>query len=114
MSFEFKNCKERVDTFLYAHINDRKDFQSLWSIFKLLITLSHSQSIVERGFNVSADVATPNFKEETLVSLTIVYNGMKALDIDLSSSVVPKELLAHCRYGIYASFCKSNTIGVIN
>ena len=24
--FEFKNCKERVDVFLYAHINDKKEF----------------------------------------------------------------------------------------
>ena len=61
------------------------------------MTLSHSQSIVERGFSVNADVATPNLKEETLVSLRIVYDGMKAMDIDLSSFVVPKELLAHCR-----------------
>ena len=53
-------------------------------------------------------------KEETLVSLRIVYGGMKAMDIDLSSFVIPKELLAHCRYGIYASFCKSNASGVIN
>ena len=95
--FEFKNCKERVDAFLYAHINDRKELEPLWSVFKLLMTLSHSQSIVERGFSVNADVATPNLKEETLVSLRIVYNGMKAMDIDLSSFVVPKELLAHCR-----------------
>ena len=28
--FEFKNCKERVDAFLYAHINDRKELEPLW------------------------------------------------------------------------------------
>ena len=40
--FEFKNCKERVDVFLYAHINDKKEFQPLWSVFKLLLTICHS------------------------------------------------------------------------
>ena len=32
--FDFKNCKERVDVFLCTHIND-KEFQHLWSVFKL-------------------------------------------------------------------------------
>ena len=77
--------KKELIAFLYAHINDRKELEPLWSVFKLLMTLSHSQSIVERGFSVNADVATPNLKEETLVSLRIVYDGMKAMDIDLSS-----------------------------
>ena len=44
---EFKNCKERVDVFLYAYIND-KEFQPLWSVFKVLLTICHSQSMVER------------------------------------------------------------------
>ena len=38
--FEFKNCKERVDVFLYGHSNDKKEFQPLWSVFKLLLTIS--------------------------------------------------------------------------
>ena len=44
--FEFKNFKERVDVFLYAHINDKKEFQPLWTVFKLLLTICHSQSMV--------------------------------------------------------------------
>ena len=66
-------------------------------MFKLLMTISHSQSIVERGFSISADVATPNLKDETLVSLRMVHDGMNAMGIDLSKFVVPKELLAHYR-----------------
>ena len=48
---EFKNCKERVDVLLYAHINDKKEFQPLWSVFKCLLTKCHSQSMVERRFS---------------------------------------------------------------
>ena len=66
-------------------------------MFKLLMTISHSQSIVERGFSINADVATPNLKDETLVSLRMIHDGMNAMGIDLSKFVVPKELLAHCR-----------------
>ena len=111
--FEFKNCKERVDVFLYAHIND-KEFQPLWSVFKLLLTICHSQSMVERGFSINTDVVTPNLKNETLVSLRTVYDAINAMHIDLSSFVVPKELLAHCRYKIYAyKFCKKYSYSVL-
>ena len=100
--FEFKNYKERVDVFLYAHINDKKEFQSLWSVFKLLLTICKNQSMVERGFSINTDVITPNLKNETLVSLRTVHDTINAMVIDLSSFVVPKELLAQCRYKIYA------------
>ena len=59
--------------------------------------ISHSQSIVERGFSINANVITPNLKDETLVSLRMVHDGMNAMGIDLSKFVVPKELLAHCK-----------------
>ena len=44
-------------SFFYAHINDKKEFQPLWSVFKLLLTICHSQSMVERGFSVNNVVA---------------------------------------------------------
>ena len=74
--FEFKNCKERVDVFLYVCINDKKEFQPLWSVFKLLMTIFHGQSMVQRGFSVNNDVVTPNLRNETLVSLRTVYDAV--------------------------------------
>ena len=53
--------------------------------------------MVERGFSISADVATPNLKDKTLVSLRIVCDGMKTMGIDFSRFVVPTELLAYCK-----------------
>ena len=112
--FEFKNCKERVDVFLYAHINDKEKFQLLQSVFKLLLTICHSQSMVESGFSINTDVVTPNLKNETLVSIRTVYVAVKAMNIDLSSFVVPKELLAHWMYKIYAyKFSKKYSYSVL-
>ena len=92
--FEFMNCK---DVFLFAHISDKKEFQPLWSVFKLLLTICRSQSMVERGFSVNNDVVTPNFRNETLVSLQTVYDDVNYMNIDLSIFMISKELLAHCR-----------------
>ena len=62
--FKFKKCKERFDVFLYAHINDKKEFQPHWSVFKLLLIICHSQSMVERGFGINIVVVTRNLKNE--------------------------------------------------
>ena len=83
--FEFKNCKERVDVFLYAHINDKKEFQPLWGVFKLLLTICHSQAMAERGSSVNNDVVTPNLRNKTLVSLRTVYDAVNCMNFDLSN-----------------------------
>ena len=95
---EFQNCTQRVDTFLYTHLQNKKNFEGLWCVFKLLLTLCHRQSAVERGFNVNSDTVTPNLRNETLVSLRTVYDALKVLQIDVSKFVVTKELIGHCRY----------------
>ena len=93
--FEFKNCKERVDVFLYAHINDKKEFQPLWSIFKLLLTICHSQSMVERGLSVKNDMVTPNLRNETLVSLRTVCDAVNCMNIHLSCSKLVISVTEH-------------------
>ena len=70
----------------------------LLCVFKLLLTLCHIQSAVERGFSVNSDTVTPNLRNETLVSLRTVYDALKVLQIDVSKFVVTKELIGHCRY----------------
>ena len=58
--FDFKNNSERVDTFLYGHISDKKVLQSPWNVFQLLLTPSHSQASVEIGFSVNSEAVVPN------------------------------------------------------
>ena len=76
----------------------KQHFEVLWRVFKLLLTIGHSQSSVERSFSVNTDVAAPNLKDETLISLRTVYDSINAMNIDLTTFVVPKELVAQCRY----------------
>ena len=64
------------------HISMTRSF-SLWSVFKLLLTTCHSQSMVERGFSINNDVVTPNLRNETLVSLRTVYDAANCMNIDL-------------------------------
>ena len=40
---DFQNCTQRVNTFLYTHLQNKKNFEGLWCVFNLLLTLCHSQ-----------------------------------------------------------------------
>ena len=71
-------------------------------------------SMVERGFSINTDIVTPNLENKTLVSLRTVYVAINAMDTDLSSFVVPMELLAHCRYKIYVyKVCKKYSYSLL-
>ena len=59
----FRNNRERVDAFLYGYISDKKELQPLWKVFKLLLTISHSQASVEGGFSVNREAVIPNTQE---------------------------------------------------
>ena len=37
---DFKNNRERVETFLYVYISDKKELQPLWKVFRLLLTIT--------------------------------------------------------------------------
>ena len=76
MNLTSRIVRKELNVFLYAHIND-KEFQPIWSVFILLLTICHSQSMVERGFSVNNDVVTPNLRNETLVSHRTVYDAVE-------------------------------------
>ena len=42
------------------------EYQDLWLTMQLLLTLSHGQATVERGFSVNKEVLTPNLQEVSL------------------------------------------------
>ena len=46
----FNSIEDELDTFLFTHLGKKPRFEELWSLVKLLLTLSQCQSQVERGF----------------------------------------------------------------
>ena len=53
----FNNIEDELDTFLFTHLGKKPRFVELWSLVKLLLTLSHGQSQVERGFSINKDLS---------------------------------------------------------
>ena len=49
----FRIATDRLDSFLFAVLHEQKESQHLWITVQLLLTLSHGQATVERGFSVN-------------------------------------------------------------
>ena len=73
---------------------------------QLILTLSHGQATVERGFSVNKEVLAPNLQETSLVAMRLVHSSMQAAKCKVADFVVNDVLLSSCahvrnRYQIY-------------
>ena len=85
---EFDMRKECVDEFLSAYAGTCPEYKDIWSVCKLVFTLSHGQSFTERGFNISKVILDTNMQEEAVVSQRLVYDllqwsGKEVWEFDL-------------------------------
>lgn len=82
---EFKDFNpesgERLDVFLGKYMRDTQ-YEKLWDVFKIMLTISHGQALVERGYSVNKDLLIENMQERTVIALRHVYDGVSALDLD--------------------------------
>ena len=49
----FKIKTDRLDSFLFKVLQNQNESQQLWITMQLILTLSHGQTTVERGFSVN-------------------------------------------------------------
>ena len=72
---------------------------------KMIFTMFHGQSLVERGFSVNADTVDTNMREQTLVARRTVYDSVANLlgqqNINEPKAVakldINKDVLKYCR-----------------
>ena len=101
----FRIGTDRLDSFLFTVLHEQKESQHLWITVQLL-TLSHGQATVERGFSVIKEVLTPNLQETSLVAIRLVHSSMLAAKCKIADFVVSDALLKSCthaynRYNMY-------------
>lgn len=92
---KFEKSKDRIDSFYYDVIGAKKQYSHLWKVIKIVLTLSHGQALVERGFSLNKEIVVENFKEESLVVLRLVCDELKS--VDLHEVPITKELLSYAR-----------------
>ncbi len=67
---EFQNVAytSRLDKFRGNFLSGKTEFTALWDLIKNLLTLSHGQGAVERGYSINKDMLVENLKERSLVA----------------------------------------------
>ena len=74
------------------------EYQDLWLTMQLLLTLSHGQAIVERGFSVNKEVLTPNLQEVSLQAIRPVHSSVLAQNIKVADFIITEGLLPSCSH----------------
>lgn len=92
---KFSRSKDRLDTFYHDLFGTKKQYGDLWKVVKLILTLSHGQATIERGFSVNREVLVENIKEETLIALRFVCDELK--NVKIQDVPMTKELLSYAR-----------------
>ena len=65
--------------------NTQKTCEGLWTKVKFLLTLSHGQTAVERGFSVNKEALAPNLKEDSLKAKCLVHDTISVEQIEIAS-----------------------------
>ena len=95
-----------MDSFLSEILQMQVEYQDLWLTMQLLLTLSHGQAAVERGFSVNKEVLTPNLQEVSLQAIRLVHGSVLAQNIKVADFIITEALLSFCshasnRYNMY-------------
>ncbi|XP_070192249.1 uncharacterized protein [Littorina saxatilis] len=101
---DFDHTKEsdRLDVLLHSHLANKKQFQALWTVIRLLLLLSHGQATVERGFSVNKETSADNISELGLVARRQILNHIRqvggVLKVDMSKELLMSASSARSRY----------------
>ena len=112
---DFIPDSRRLDTFLGNYMQDHIQFAKLWDIFKMLLTISHGQASVERGYSVNKDMLIENLYEKTVVALRTVHVSISTLEdhftkLPLTPAMKRHVMSARMQYGLYLDEQKKESL----
>ena len=93
---DFNMDKERLDDFFMKFLNGVNHFPKIAEVVKFVLTLSHGQAAVERGFSISEKTLFENLGNDNLIAKHIVIDHM--LTHDLKAYDLPSVRSAHSKY----------------
>lgn len=72
----FDSANDRLDSFYWRYITGMKSVDKLAEVLKMILTLSHGQAAVERGFSVNKSLLVENLSTLSLISQRIVHDHL--------------------------------------
>lgn len=72
-------------------------YKNLLDFIKIVMTLSHGNAFMERGFSINKDCVVENQKEKSLIAQRVICDAIDAMNYPLHEFVVDKELIKCAR-----------------
>lgn len=106
---EFKDYDyktQRLDDFLRAHmVRNYNTFGRLWGVVQLLLTLSHGQASVERGFSINKGLLVDNLSENSICAQRVVFDYVQScgglLNVPITREVIVAAQSGRMKYKQY-------------
>ena len=108
LEFDYANKGHRLDAFYFTYLPGKSAYSSFSESLKIILTLSHGQAAVERGFSINKSILVDNLKTESLSSQRIVHDHMNVHDIESHEIIISPELRKSVRSSRqrYNDFCQ--------
>ena len=88
---------DRLDDFYFKEMKVSR-YKELSSVLIIILTLSHGQADVERGFSLNPGVLEDNIKEKSVVSKRIIKDHMISHDLQPDTVEITNELRKSCQH----------------
>ena len=82
-----------MDKFFSKLLENKEEYEQLWTTVEMLLTLSHGQPAVERGFSVNKEVLYPNLQEMSLRAIGLIYSSLSTEKTKLAEFHISEKLL---------------------
>ena len=93
----FDPPKTDLDDFYFHKLGSETKKHDLFSyVLKIIMTLSHGQAAVERGFSLGKSSLQTNITEESIVAKKIIRDHLQSNKIKISAYDVPNKLILSC------------------
>ena len=95
---DFNKENDRLDSFFADFIGRDKSYADMWEVCKIMSTLSHGQSSVERGFTLNKQFSIENLK--SLIALRRVTDHMSASEETPKDVQITRDMLHYVKDAI--------------
>ena len=104
-AFDHNKEDQHIEQLFYEMMATKQCYKKLWTVVKNLLTLSHGQAIIERGFSSNKQVSVDNLQERSFVALRQIDDYIKAvngsLNVKITKDMICSAATARQKYMLY-------------
>ena len=88
-----------ITCFFMRFLKDNSSYKNLTKIIKIIVTLPHGNSEVERGFSINENALVDNMQMETIIAQRKVNDYMRKNNFQPHNMPISKALLKNAKQG---------------